>query len=198
MIARLVAIVFLLAGPASATQDAWPALYDVGGVAADDVLNIRAEPNATAPIVGAFRPDQKNIEVIRPSDDEGWGLVNIAEGTGWVSLRFMDRHPDQWMGFFPKLASCFGTEPFWSLQIDGDSAYWDSPDQQAPGQVMSRVSSLDRRDRHGMIVALGDTQITGIIAHRYCSDFMSDREYGLAFDAFMDDGLISGCCTLSR
>lgn len=85
----LFALLFsLIASAAAATFDAWPALYDVSGVASDDVLNIRAEPSADAPIIGTLAHDATNVEIIRDGEN-GWGLVNTDEGTGWVSFAYL-------------------------------------------------------------------------------------------------------------
>jgi uncharacterized protein YgiM (DUF1202 family) len=79
---RLLAVLLCLwALPALATQEAWPALHDVSGVAADDVLNIREAPDASAAIIGKLKPDAENVEVIRPDDHHSWGLVNTGEGS---------------------------------------------------------------------------------------------------------------------
>ena len=95
---RALLLLFLLAGPAAATQDQWPALFDVSGVAPDDVLNIRAAPSASAEIIGTLAPDAAGVEVVRPDSRHGWGLVNTGEGSGWASLAFLVRRPGQWLG----------------------------------------------------------------------------------------------------
>ncbi|PWJ21773.1 peptide-binding protein [Jannaschia seohaensis] len=195
----LAAILILLAAPATATQDAWPALFDVAGVSADDVLNIRAAPTAASEIVGTVAPDAVDIEVIRPNEALTWGLVNTAEGTGWVSLAFLQRQPGQWTGAYPPVQQCFGTEPFWSIDIDDRAATFSTPDTSIQGQVIARMASANRRDRHGLRIALPEGRwIDGVISWETCSDFMSDREYGLTFDALGTDGVLSGCCSLGR
>ncbi len=199
MRAFLIALLLLVATPALATQDGWPALYDVTGVAADDVLNIRAEPDASSPIVGTYAPDATGIEVVRPNERQDWGLVNTAESTGWVSLAYLQRHPGQWAGAFPRLARCFGTEPFWTLAMDGDAATLSTPETSQEGVVVARLGSLNRRDRHGLRVALPEGRwIEGVVSAEACSDGMSDRAFGLGFDALGADGVLSGCCSLSR
>ncbi|WP_298437581.1 SH3 domain-containing protein [uncultured Jannaschia sp.] len=198
---RWIAAIWLLlaAGPAAATQDAWPALFDVAGVASDDVLNIRAAPRADAPILGTLAPDATGVEVVAPNGRETWGQVNVDEGTGWVSLRFLARQPGQWQGAFPPLASCFGTEPFWTVRVDGDTARWSTPEGEIEGLVTARAGSLSRRDRHGLRVVLADgSRIDGIISWRACNDGMSDRGYGLGFDALRGENVLSGCCALSK
>lgn len=187
-----------LALPVHATQDAWPALHDIAGIASDDVLNVRAAPDATSPIIGALPPGQTDVEVIRLDVETGWALVNLPEGTGWVSTRFLARHPGQWQGAFPEISTCFGTEPFWTLSVDGDTALFSTPEREAAGQIVARVGSAARRDRHGLLARIGDVALTGIVSARSCSDGMSDREWGLAFDAIHGDELLSGCCSLAR
>ncbi|MGB3553158.1 MAG: SH3 domain-containing protein [Jannaschia sp.] len=187
----------LAALPALATQDAWPALFDVRDVTADDVLNIRAGPSVRFPVIGTLRPDRADVEVIAPNDRETWGRINTGEGVGWVSLRYLARQPGQWQGAFPEISSCFGTEPFWTLSLTGDDAHLATPDSEAAGTVSARLGSAARRDRHGLIATLGGTTLTGVIATRSCSDGMSDRAFGLAFDAVMGDEVLSGCCTLT-
>jgi uncharacterized membrane protein len=195
----LTAVLLLFAAPAAATQDAWPALFDVSGVADDDVLNIRAAPSASAEIVGTLAPDAESIEVIRPGNTLSWGLVNTGEGTGWVSLAFLERRPGQYQGAFPEIAQCFGTEPFWTIALDGDAMTYSTPDTEISGTVIARLGSANRRDRHGLRIALPEGRwIEGVIGWRACNDGMSDRDYGLAFDALDRDGVLSGCCSLAR
>lgn len=187
-----------LALPSHATQDAWPALHDVAGVEADDVLNVRAAPDAAAPIIGALSSERTGVEVIRLDDDAEWALINLSEGTGWVSIGFLARHPGQWQGAFPLISACFGTEPFWTLSVDGNAALLSTPEGEDAGQIVARVSSAGRRDRHGLVARIGNVPLTGIVSARSCSDGMSDRQWGLAFDAILGDDVLSGCCTLTR
>ena len=84
-----------LALPAIATQDGWPALHDVTGVSAGDALNIRERPDASSPIIGGLASDAEGVEVIRPNERLTWGLVNVGERTGWVSLLYLERRPHQ-------------------------------------------------------------------------------------------------------
>ncbi len=195
-------IAVFLAGPALATQDAWPALFDVRGVAADDVLNIRAEPSASAPIIGSLAHDARGVEVIAPNDRETWGRVNTMEGTGWVSLSFLERLPGQWDGAFPEIAACFGTEPFWSVSRQFGEISLSRLD--APELRMEErwhTGSVGRRDRFALRAESGGILMTALIQKVECSDGMSERLYGLEIDAIFDGNddpmLLSGCCSLS-
>ncbi|MGR3455062.1 SH3 domain-containing protein [Pseudooceanicola sp.] len=194
----------LLAGPAAATQDAFPALYDVAGVASDDVLNVRAEPDASSEIIGALPPDARNVEVIELAPRVDWGRVNVNGTSGWVSLRFMERHPGQYLGAVPEVARCAGTEPFWSLSREGRDYVFSGPDLDetaySPGW---RGAAEGRRDRYAVTLRNGRAEATAVIAYARCSDGMSDYRYGLTLDLIREGGpdgpaLYSGCCSLSR
>jgi uncharacterized membrane protein len=188
-----------LAAPALATQDGWPAIYDVTGVAEDDVLNIRERPDASSPVVGRLSPGMQ-VEVIRPNDRQTWGLVNEGDRPGWVALRFMTRRPGQWDGAFPEVASCFGTEPFWTLVRDGDSLSFNAPDgTQDQFAITARSGSENRRDSFHMIAEGADGPAVAILKTEACSDGMSDREFGISVQLLLGLGTVarqlSGCCT---
>ncbi len=62
--------------------------YDVAGVAADDVLNIRAEPNASAEIVGTYQPDATGVRTSGNAAGDWWE-VEFDGATGWVKSTFL-------------------------------------------------------------------------------------------------------------
>lgn len=197
----LVLALCLLAG--GMTRDAmaqdYPALHSVVGVAADDVLNIRERPDASAPIIGALPPDATGVEVV--SVTGGWAVVNTQEGTGYVSLNFLARQEGPAWNALEAPLSCLGTEPFWSLAIDpaAGTATLCMPDdlegraleigQSWPGAVWAPAAALSLPD--GMAV----------LYPAECSDGMSDRTYGIAADLFLtgpDRTRLSGCCLLDQ
>ena len=212
MRALAIVVAIFAAMPAFATQDGWPALYDVAGVAADDVLNIRAEPDAGAPVIGTLAPDAANVEVIRATDDLRWGLVNTAERSGWVSLSYMARQGGQWDGRMPEVRQCFGTEPFWSLSHEGAQVRFATPEDPAiDGLVSGRYGSASRRDRFvysGSLISpdAGPLEFVLSLRTEACNDGMSDRSYGIGADLLIRDRdasdglrthvLVSGCCSL--
>ncbi len=196
---RLAVIVWaMLAVPAVATQEGWPAIHDVTGVAADDVLNIRERPDAASPIVGQLSPGAV-VEVIRPNDRQTWGLVNAGERPGWVSLRYLQRRPGQWDGAFPEVAACFGTEPFWSLMREGDALTFSTPDSTDTLTITARSGSENRRDSFHMIAEGADSPAVAFLRTEACSDGMSDREFGISVQLLLGLGAgarqLSGCCT---
>jgi len=199
---RGLALALLLwAAPALATQDAWPALFDVARVAADDQLNIRSGPGAGHKVIGHLAHDARGIEVIEMSRDGGWGRVNAGEGTGWVSLGFLDRRPGQWDGAIPLLAACFGTEPFWRLET-GESWRLDTPEGElfeAPAPTL--VGSAAHRGRFAAALRADGTSWSLSLLNQSCSDGMSSRRYGfegLLVGAGPQTTLLTGCCSLAR
>lgn len=202
MIRALLLALTLVSSPVWATVDGWPALYDVVGVASDDVLNVRAGPNAQAEIIGTLEHDAAAIEVIRPDEEFEWGLINQGERTGWISLNFVIPQPEQWYGSIPNLTQCFGTEPFWSLTRRAGMLEFERPDaRRIAVDEAYFIGSLNRRDRFttaGSSIAQG---LTATIATEACSDGMSDRAYGLSVDIILEDAfdaaLYSGCCSIA-
>lgn len=199
-VVRAALVWLFLATVAGATQDRWPALFDVTGVADDDVLNIRAAPSGSAPIIGSFGPRAVGIEAIGPNDARTWAQVNTGEGTGWVSLKFLARQPGQWLGAIPTAARCGGTEPFWSLNYSDAGLVWQTPETPAPiAGAFSTASSLNARDGFWLTGSLqGTGAVTAHIRLQSCSDGMSDRAYGMRVDMLLrGDVALSGCCSLT-
>ncbi|MEO1155590.1 MAG: SH3 domain-containing protein, partial [Pseudomonadota bacterium] len=50
--------------PVWGAAQGYPALFDVTGVASDDVLNIRSAPSATAEIIGTLAHNETGVEVV--------------------------------------------------------------------------------------------------------------------------------------
>ena len=204
---HLVFILLLLAAPVLAQQGPLPALYDVSGVDAADVLNIRASANAEAEIIGSLPHDARNVEVVAVNDTGTWGRVNIGERSGWTSLAFLSRQEGQAGGTFPQVASCFGTEPFWSFSRDpGGKETWVLMGPDEEGLLVEehwRGAASGRTDRFGLVVGNGMVEGRSVISYAACTDGMSDRTYGLSFDLLLSPKggtpqLISGCCTLGQ
>ncbi len=188
--------VFLML-PTLLWADDFPALYDVTGVASDDVLNLRADASASSDIIGALAHNSRNIEVISTSGN--WGQVNSDEGTGWVSLRYMARQePNQDYALAQQLG-CYGTEPFWDAEFtQGQKVQFTSPEggYETTGVGLmvpaSGVSGL-------WALAFGDSVAT--LRREMCSDGMSDRQFGFSVALYHNhDGeiaLLSGCCSIT-
>lgn len=176
----------------------FPALYNVTGVAADDVLNVRRAPQASADLIGTLAPDQRNVEVVAADATGRWGLINIGESSGWTSLRYLARQNDNPQYALGAMLSCSGTEPFWSLHLaQGKSAEFSTPSETVslPGAGLITTGS-GRPDR--FFVTLGGGSVA-ILRREICSDGMSDQSYGIGIDLLTDRGgatLFTGCCSI--
>ncbi|UWQ99592.1 hypothetical protein K3729_01995 [Rhodobacteraceae bacterium S2214] len=197
MIKQIAFAIILCASPAIA-QD-FPAHFVTDGVAADDTLNIRAMPDGMSDIIGEYGPYTLNIEVIRISSDGKWGFVGLGEQNGWVAMRFLARSDHQQPYEFPRPMSCFGTEPFWSLNVTvrGDEYHAMGEDRRDINMIRENAGP------NGAIAVFEEGPTlnrTLIVQKGYCNDGMSDREFGWKATLFNEapdgNGAQSGCCTL--
>jgi uncharacterized membrane protein len=201
---RLLAALLLLATPAAA-QDALPILADVTGVAADDVLNVRGAPDASAEIVGTLAPDMRGVEVVGLDPSGGWGQVNTGESSGWAAMRFLASREGIWRaGALPEGLTCFGTEPFWSLRPGGGRLVLATPEGPERDMALSAALDIgiDGDPQRALVAEDADGRLTVGITPAACSDGMSDRGFGLAALVVREGGgaaeLLTGCCSLGR
>lgn len=205
MITRILGTLALWAFASAALARDLPAVFDVAGVAAGDVLNIRAEPSAKAAILRSIPPDAKGVEVVALSEDGKWGMVSTGEGSGWVAMRFLSEQPAPAPDTLPRPMTCMGTEPFWQLVHDPVQDLFKMPGE--PEQTLAAGLELAAPD--GYFVRSGGTgagqdgtlyQLT--ITRKTCSDGMSDRQFGFDARLFISapggNRLLSGCCTLDQ
>lgn len=186
---------------AMAQDGSLPALHRVTGVAADDVLNVRAGPAADTEIVGTLAPGSTGFEVIRT--EGGWGLVNAGERAGWAALRFLEAEPGGTLAEAGALG-CFGTEPFWNLRIaPGATAVLTSPENmEGDGYGIGGLSRMPSPLEKYLVDGSGPAgAVTAIIQRAECNDGMSDRAFGLDVSVVLSgEGrrVLSGCCTLGE
>jgi uncharacterized membrane protein len=195
----------ILSQPASATPEyVLPTLFDVTGVAADDVLNIRAEPDAGAEIIDTLSPDARGVEVVAHDESGRWARINSGERSGWVALRYLAYRADVWEpGALPESLRCLGTEPFWSVRPRAGSVVFSSPD--APEWTLPLRAVLDpgafRSPRRAIVAEDAGRRLTAAITPAPCSDGMSDRAYGLDATLIIEEGgtlrMLAGCCTIA-
>jgi uncharacterized membrane protein len=197
--------VLLLVLPMLATAQGLPALHEVTGVASGDVLNVREGPSATDAIIGTLAPDAESVEVTALNDDGTWGRVNTQERSGWASMAFLARQPGQDADTLPVPMRCFGTEPFWSLEVtDGGLTFDGLGMDPVETSLAARTAARGIPGRYGF-AGWGEKETAGmhgIVRREACSDGMSDRLYGLSLDLLVSaDGGISqyaGCCSLAE
>lgn len=175
----------------------YPALHAVIGVAANDVLNVRDEPDASSAIVAELAQNAVNISILEVSEDGKWGLMNVGERTGWAAMRFLARELDE-----AKVSQCFGTEPFWTANIGADSMFEQAGEKKLRFGGMKETSSLNHTERFSAIAeGLSGLMIASIRVEQ-CNDGMSDRQFGLSADFLIQtaDGWdqYSGCCSIKK
>lgn len=182
--------------------DPWPAAYRVDGVAAADVLNIRAAPDAGAEVLATIAPFAMSVEVLGRSPDGRWGEVGLPEGNGWVNMRFLAATPTP-AGELPRPLSCLGTEPFWSIQFPArGGAVWSDPETPDLALDLVEETVVDGQ-WGGFLLRLADAQgalHTLTVTRARCSDGMSDRAFGFSVLRVSSRGpaLERGCCTLDH
>ncbi|MBN9890031.1 COG3650 family protein [Salipiger abyssi] len=187
-------------GPLAAQEV--PALYDVTGVATDDQLNVRAAPEASAPVIGALSHSQTHVEVTAVNEAGTWGRVVLGEQTGWASLAYLTVQPESAMPDAGEV-TCFGTEPFWSYHVDaGDTATWSAIDDEALTLKSGPFRRADARFEPFISAAGAPGQQAVLVMQKdpQCSDGMSDALYGLSAVLVLSGRLeraVSGCCSLA-
>jgi uncharacterized membrane protein len=191
----------LLLWPTLTVAQAFPASYSVKGVAANDVLNIRAEASTTAEIIGEIGPYDLNIEVLGLSPDGKWGQIGKPEGNGWVSMTFLDPMESEDPHLVQRPLSCLGTEPFWSISLYPRGAEYNSPETGAVPMTVTHEAVA----AEGFFVQMEEGPTVNrslMITREICSDGMSDRIFGFATRLFTEapDGneALRGCCTLDH
>lgn len=184
----------------------------VEGVAADDVLNIRAEPNAESPVMGAIPAGARHVEGLGAPNTIGqtsWQRVRYAGVVGWVSGRFLKvdtggppqpAAPDQIEALTPLV--CFGDEPNWSLQFGADgSVTCGSGCEAPPGLRVTKV--LTERDGtpdgFDLADARGQQWMRAVVSKTgQCSDGMSDSPYPFEITGVVKTGNLTGCCRVKE
>lgn len=193
----LAANAFFIIASVACAQDL-PAAFNVIGVASDDVLNVRAAPNAAATIQDKISPYAVSIEVLELSADGAWGLVSTAEGNGWAAMRYLKPATGQDPNLIPRPMICLGNEPFWSVGLLPRGAEYTTPEGRADLMVVAESVAPQ-----GYLARLDEGRTlsrTLIITRAHCSDGMSDRRFGFAATLYTEslkgNSALTGCCTL--
>lgn len=196
----LILLLGLFSAPALAQTGYQTQYFNVTGVAPDDTLNIRADANPEAEVIGELAFDAVNVEVT--GRDGNWAQVSSGEQAGWVSFTYLARtEPELLASGLPVGLSCGGTEPFWSAEIHEDdivfNAFW------AEEESMSYpVTAAPRAFTIGYpVILMLEGGGVAVLEPEYCSDGMSDIPYGWSLNTVLPDHaetVYSGCCSLRR
>ncbi|WP_299422469.1 SH3 domain-containing protein [uncultured Shimia sp.] len=185
--------------PMSVLAEPLPALYDVAGVAADDVLNVRAAPTGSAEKLGELLPNDKAIEVTAINAAKTWGRINLGEVPGWVSMRYMTRHEDNPDFALAHALTCYGTEPFWRADItQGQGVTIKTPETSTDFPGAGLFVQANGTPGH---YAIGFGESSAQVTRSECSDGMSDRSFALRVGLFLrhdqSQTFYSGCCSIT-
>lgn len=202
----LAATFLVVAGPVAAATAAppLPAIASVTGVAGDDVLNIRAAPDADSAILSTLRPDATGVEIVGFDPSGQWARIGLGEVSGWASVRFLRVEEDTWQaGHLPERLICTGTEPFWSLRHTRGKMEFATPGSSQPldlRAVLDRGIAADIT--RALIAGEGEARVTAVIRPESCSDGMSDRAFGLSATLITEGpgaapGMLTGCCSVA-
>ena len=178
----------------------WPALYDVTRVSVNDTLNVRSFPDAHSEILGELSPNAQDIEVIDVNEDGRWGLINIGERAGWVSLAFLQKQ-NRPEGLLP--LECYGTEPFWFLSLEqAETVFFKNMDEtETSFDVLASRYSANRTDRWFLMAENASASISVVVRSEICSDGMTDRTFGISTDFILQSDaaprFLSGCCSIA-
>ncbi|MEO0370426.1 MAG: SH3 domain-containing protein, partial [Pseudomonadota bacterium] len=169
--------------------------------------NVRTGPSTEFDVIEKLSANAQGLEVVDLDKTGEWGLINVKDVSGWVSLRFMQRQTGQDEEGLPRSLACYGTEPFWSFNVAPDlSATFEEPAEDSVKQTeidaLVVVPSANRTDRHALFGDGGEQIFTTMVGHNQCFDGMSDRTYGLSIDLLVTDeagvNVYSGCCSVGQ
>ncbi len=156
----------------------YPTYFQVTGVAADDMLHIRTEPNTSGEIVGDLASDAGPIEVLY--SENGWAYLSSGENMGWASKSFLTQIE------LPKIANsalpfgltCGGTEPFWSINISDESIELNQMNEGISNFSIMETGAYTGDTISFIIAGAEGKMITTIISNEIYGDGMSDKYYG--------------------
>lgn len=211
----LAAAIVMMGAGAAVAQDAeerWdrhaqPTYFQVGPLAPGDMLVIRAAPSADARELGALAPGVGPIEVVgvTRTGQTDWAEIAYGGERAFVARRFLDQVAPPVIGgtAFPMAASCFGTEPFWSIQFAApneavfDALAYDAPDFFTITDVTGALNRIGLPARLTLDGEFYDAELT--VDTGWCSDGMSDVDYPWRASLYLgrDGGvLLDGCCSV--
>ena len=215
----LFCLIIFLATPVFAQDWGYPRLGSVVDVASNDVLNVRAGPTASSPIIGALAHNARGVEIIERVGDGSWGRVNINGQSGFVSMRYVNDR--DWYSSWASMDAplyCHGTEPFWNATVAdinaGVALYFDSMNYGAFKMDFGTVGGGWGYPEWGqpwMSLSTFENPVerleaASVMRAELCDNGMSDEVFGIRvhFEIASErpDGssylTYDGCCSLRR
>jgi uncharacterized membrane protein len=200
---RWLALACALFLPTFLSAQTFPALYEVSGLKPTERLEVREAPDMSARPVGSLPPDARDIEVIDLDETGAWGWVNASERSGWVAMEFMERQLAAGNTLLPRPLTCFGTEPFWNIDIGGgpiaELNLLDQPTHRFLG--LWTITSANSSDHFALMAEGRGTAMNAFVQRAICTSSGSERIFGLSINLLLKSGdetlFYSGCCTIS-
>jgi uncharacterized membrane protein len=195
----------------SASANGGGTSYRVHGVAADDVLNIRVDPDAEAASSGTIPSDAKHVEGLGAPKKVGattWQRIRYGGAVGWVNERFLKANAGGVRSRPPAPAKiealtplvCFGNEPYWSLRFGADGMATCGSACEAPAELRVTKVLADRSgtpDGFDLVDGKGNRWMRAVISKTgKCSDGMSDDPYPYELTGIVKSGNFTGCCRI--
>ena len=196
---HLILLIFALFSTPLLAQDSlklpeFPTLGVVVDVPEGDVLNIRAGASGASLDLGDLKNGEK-IEILARHDEGNWFKVNWQESDAWVSARFIQiaspkRMPNSQL---PIPMQCFGTEPFWDLEVTETGILYSDPETELNFQPILEEAHEFFNVRTALVQS---SDYAALIQYESCSDGMSDRDYGMSISLFRNGSALGGCCQI--
>jgi uncharacterized membrane protein len=202
--------------PSAPANDSSPVFFRVQGVASDDVLNIRSNPDSGSRLLGTIAAGASAVEGIGAPTVAGsarWQRVRHGGTIGWVNARFLSPDDAAGQGASPGRATsaslallapliCFGTEPFWAIRFnaDGSARYEAMGEAPAPSSVAQLRESASG-DPESFDLRSADRSVHLRAAMRKtgrCCDVMSDLLHPYEFAGVGTPGALYGCCRVDQ
>lgn len=190
---RLVAI--FLASLLAATVVAAAVAYSVVNVRPGDVLNMRAQPNPSAPVVATIPHNATNVLLTGRRGTGDWIEVTYQRRRGWVNANFLGLASGRYE--IPAFLDCTGTEPFWSIKLTPGYAHADLmfAERRYLFRLQRFQQTMNRTDIFHLRGIARGANMSLIIRHESCSDGMSDTNYPYSAIALISGiHTIAGCC----
>jgi uncharacterized membrane protein len=182
---------------ATAALAAPSATYSISGVADNDTLNIRAQPNPHAATIGSIPANAHGITATGQQQQAGnsvWREIRYQSTQGWVNSHYLSAETT---ALFHEPLHCSGTEPFWGLEID-QQARFSTPEQSyRPMRADPAQQAANRPDTWSLIFQPAETTVPAfafIQQTQQCSDGMSDTLYRYQIQLRIGGQTYSGCC----
>lgn len=180
--------------------------YKVVGIKAGDSLVVREEPaDGGRPgdwkVLGRIPATAGNVLGTGRSKLIGkqrWREVSFGQAIGWVNGTFLEGA--DLANLKDATFQCSGTEPFWGVTLGPAGAEYSDPEAKAQLEVIRVQPSTARLFPllYRMTDPAGRPYRATVSRQEWCSDGMSDYDYGFEILLSDDENFQQGCCFLKR